>query len=298
MSIERVVVRGCAKDPAKEKTMISNSTSIPGAILAVPDAELYYEVRGAGPLVVLVGAPMDANSFAPLADLLATEHTVLTTDPRGVNRSPLHGESSTPEQRADDLARLITHVDAGPAGVFGSSGGAVTVLALAQAHPELVRTVIAHEPPLDRLVEDGEQLLADAERMMADYLAGDVIGAWKRFFAQANIQLPERAFEAMFGGERDPRTVADERFWFEHEMRETIRWEADLAALRDGSVRIVVGIGEESTAQLCERTSIALAEGLGVEPVRFPGGHIGFVEQPEPFAAVLRPYLRTVVDRR
>ncbi len=210
--------------------MISTSTSIPGATLAVPDAELYYEVRGAGPLVVLVGAPMDANSFAPLADLLATEHTVLTTDPRGVNRSPLHGESSTP--------------------------------------------------------------------MMADYLAGDVIGAWKRFFAQANIQLPEGAIDAMFGGERDPRTVADERFWFEHEMRETIRWEPDLAALRDGSVRIVVGIGEESTAQLCERTSIALAEGLGVEPVRFTGGHIGFVEQPEPFAAVLRPYLRTVVDRR
>jgi hypothetical protein len=62
----------------------------------------------------------------------------------------------------------------------------------------------------------------------------------------------------------------------------------DLAVLRDGGVRIVVGIGEESGGQLCERTSTALAAGLGIEPTRFPGDHIGFVAQPEPFAAVLR----------
>ncbi len=48
----------------------------------VPGARLYCEVRGKGSLVVLVGAPMDATSFAPLADLLADGYTVLTTDPR------------------------------------------------------------------------------------------------------------------------------------------------------------------------------------------------------------------------
>jgi pimeloyl-ACP methyl ester carboxylesterase len=102
-------------------------------------------VRGNGPLVVLVGAPMDASAFAPAADLLAADHTVLTTDPRGINRSVVDDpdQDSTPEMRADDLARLVAHLDAGPAAVFGSSGGAVSALALAQAHPELVHTVIA-----------------------------------------------------------------------------------------------------------------------------------------------------------
>ena len=72
----------------------------------VADARLYYEVRGHGPLVVLVGAPMDAESFAPLADLLAADHTVLTTDPRGINRSTVADpeQDSTPQLRADDLA--------------------------------------------------------------------------------------------------------------------------------------------------------------------------------------------------
>jgi len=260
--------------------------------LKVPEAELYYEVRGAGPLVVLVGAPMDADSFAPLADLLADDYTVLTTDPRGVRRSKLpDGGTSTPEQRADDLARLIRHVDAGPAIAFGSSGGAVTVLALAQAHPELVSTVIAHEPPLDRLVEDGDVLLAASERMMADYLAGDVIGAWKQFFALANIQLPDGAVEGMFGGERDPQVVADERFWFEYELRASVSWEPEIDVLRNGGVRIVVGIGEESTGQLCDRTSTALAARLGIEPTRFPGDHIGFVGDPAAFDVVLRKVL-------
>jgi len=261
--------------------------------LKVSDAELYYEVRGSGPLLVLVGAPMDADAFAPLADLLAADHTVLTTDPRGVKRSTLEaGGTSRPDQRADDLARLIRHVDAGPAVVLGSSGGAVSALALAQDHPELVRTVIAHEPPLDRLLPDADELLAKSEKLMADYLAGDVTGAWKQFFAVANIQLSDEVVEMMFGADRDPEQLATERFWFGHEMRESISWLPDFDRLRAADV--VVGIGEESTGQLCDRTSTALADGLGVEPTRFPGDHTGFVERPEAFAKTLHDLLEAV----
>src|SRR5262245_7002573 len=116
--------------------MIANTLNVPGA-------RLYHELRGEGPLVVLVGSPMDAAAFGPLADLRADRHAVLTTDPRGINRSPLDDPEaeSTPPLRAEDLARLITHVDAGPAVALGSSGGAMTVLALAEARPDLVRTV-------------------------------------------------------------------------------------------------------------------------------------------------------------
>jgi len=258
--------------------------------LEVPGARLHYEIRGQGPLVVLVGAPMDAQSFAPLAELLAADHTVLTTDPRGINRSPVDDpdQDSTPQMRADDLSRLLTHLDAGPAAVLGSSGGAVSALALAQAHHEQVHTVIAHEPPLDELLDDREQLYVQTEDMIATYLAGDTRGAWAKFLTTANIHLPEPVFEAMFGGERDPQTAADEHFQFAHMLRATVRWQPDLAALRSTNARIVVGIGEDSAGQLCDRTSKALAAGLGIEPTMFPGGHIGFVEDPARFATRLR----------
>jgi pimeloyl-ACP methyl ester carboxylesterase len=262
--------------------------------LEVPNARLHYEVRGAGPLVVLVGAPMGAAAFAPLADLLATDHTVLTTDPRGTGRSPMTdpGQDSTPEMRADDLSRLIAHLDVGPAAaVLGSSGGAVSALALAQAHPDQVHTVVAHEPPLTELLADREQSRAATEEMIATYLAGDVVGAWVKFFAHANIVMPDGALEQMFGGERDPQDVADERHWFAHELRPTVRWEPDVALLRGGRTRIVVGIGEESTGQICDRTSTALASALDIEPTLFPGDHIGFVGDPGAFAVRLRSVL-------
>ncbi len=261
--------------------------------LDVDDARLYYEVRGTGPLVVLVGAPMDANSFAPLADLLATDYTVLTTDPRGINRSPLDdpASGSTPEQRADDLARLITKLGTGPATAFGSSGGAVSVLALAQNHADVVSKVITHEPPLENLLPDRDDLNAKSDELMATYLRGDVIGAWKKFFAGANLDFPDEMVEMMFGGDRDAQVVADERFWFEYEMRASIRWQPDLAALKDGPVHIVVGIGEDSAGQLCDRTSRALAAALSVDPTLFPGDHTGFAEDPGTFAPRLRAVL-------
>ncbi|MFE7802032.1 alpha/beta fold hydrolase [Nocardia sp. NPDC057440] len=262
--------------------------------LDVPGARLHYELRGTGPLVVLVGAPMDAAAFAPLADLLATDHTVLTTDPRGHQGSVLDDptQDSTPELRADDLGRLIASVGVGPAVVFGSSGGAVTALALAQAQPDLVTTVVAHEPPLLALLDDRAEQRAKTEEIIATYQSGDTLGAWRKFMAQANIQMPEPVLEQIFGGEREPRQQASESYWFGHELRGTTSWEPDSAALRATAARIVIGLGADSAGELCERTSRELGEMLGVEPVLFPGGHTGFVEDPAAFAPRLREVLQ------
>ena len=267
--------------------------SVTTGTLQVPGARLHHEVRGHGPLVVLAGAPMDARPFAALADLLAAEYTVLTTDPRGIHRSPVQDpeQDSTPHLRAGDLSRLLAHLDAGPAAVLGSSGGAVTALALAQADPGRVHTVIAHEPPLDELLPDREHLHAQTDDIIATYLGGDVLGAWAKFMTQADITLPAGALEHMFGGRRDPQDVADERRWFAHELRPTTHWRPDLAALRSASTRIVVGIGADSAAQECDRASRALAAALGIEPTMFPGGHTGFAEDPTAFAARLRDVL-------
>ena len=279
--------------------MTASTPSITSGSLGVPGARLYYEVRGTGPLIALVGAPMGAPAFAPLADLLATEHTVLTTDPRGVGRSPVDDldQDSTPELRADDLSRILRHIDAGPAVVMGSSGGAVTALALLQAHSDQVSRIIAHEPPLEELLDDREHRRAATDRMIATYLSDGPAAAWAIFFAEANLDMPDD--DGAAGGppgatgptERDPQEVADERHFFTHELRPTTLWQPDIPLLRSTADRIVVGIGEDSTGQVCDLTSSALAQELGIEPSMFPGGHIGFVENPEEFANRLRSVL-------
>jgi pimeloyl-ACP methyl ester carboxylesterase len=272
---------------------VSHPVPVRERTLTIPGAELYYEVRGQGPPLALIGSPMDAGPFRAVAEQLANGYTVLTADPRGIGRSRLDdpASDSTPELRADDLSRLLAHLDAGPAAVVGSSGGAVTALALAQRQPEQVHTIVAHEPPLDGLLDDPAPRRLETERMIATYLDGDVVGAWKQFFAQADLGVPDEAIDQMFGAERDPQTLADERYFFAHALLPTTTWQPDLTRLRSVPTRIVVGIGEDSTGQLCDATSSTLAAALGVQPVWFPGGHIGFAEDPEGFAERLRSVL-------
>jgi pimeloyl-ACP methyl ester carboxylesterase len=265
--------------------------------LRVPGADLYFETRGSGPVLALIGCPMDASAFGPLADELGSDYTVVTTDPRGIRHSRVAAPACdvTPETLADDVSRLLDHLGNGPAVVFGSSGGAVAALALAQNHPAHVRVLVAHEPPLEELLDDRDDLRACTNDVVATYLSGDTVGAWGKFLAAANITLTAEDME-QWQREPDPQAIADERFFFEHTLRPTTWWEPSLTILASGPVRIVVGIGSQSTGQTCDRTSNALAAALGVEPVTFPGGHIGFVEQPGPFATRLRDTL-SEIDR-
>jgi hypothetical protein len=122
--------------------------------------------------------------------------------------------------------------------------------------------------------------------------AGDYAGSWRVFLENAGIQLPEEVFEVVFGGEPEPQAIADTTFQNTHMLRPTTRFVPDIAVLRSAGVRVVVGIGEGSAGQVCDRTSRALAAALGIEPTMFPGGHTGFAEDPAGFAARLSSVLR------
>ena len=55
-----------------------------------------------------------------------------------------------------DYHRVIEAARLGPVGAFGSSGGGMCALHWVVAHPEDVRTLVSHEPPLVALLEDHE----------------------------------------------------------------------------------------------------------------------------------------------
>ncbi|QIS12181.1 alpha/beta fold hydrolase [Nocardia arthritidis] len=272
---------------------MTESIPVGTGTLAVPGANLYYELRGTGPLIVLAGSPMTAAPFAPLADTLATDHSVLTTDPRGHGGTVLDdpAQDSTPELRGDDLARLIVHIDRGPAIAFGSSGGASSVLALVQDNPDLVTTAVAHEPPLVELLDDRARRIAAIEDIMATYDAGDRLAAGRKFMAFTEVPVSEEMIDQMYGPGRDPAQLAEEAYFFRHEMLGTTQFLPNIEALRNVPTRLVIGIGETSAGQLCDRASRALAAGLGIEPALFPGGHGGFMEDAEAFAKRLRAVL-------
>jgi len=75
--------------------------------MKVAGATLYYEVRGSGPVLLMIpGGPADSDVFAGIAPMLAERYTY---DPRGNSRSPLDGtpEAWRAEVHADDANLLL-----------------------------------------------------------------------------------------------------------------------------------------------------------------------------------------------
>jgi len=166
-------------------------------------SRLYYVRRGSGPLLLLIGSPMDSG-FAPLASALADRYTVVTYDPRGIANSSREdtSEDVTPAQQADDVHRLLSALGGGPADVLGSSGGALLGLALVTAHPDQLRTLVAHEPPLVELLADAARLRAEIQNIYDTYRVEGADKAMQKFLAHAGLGAGPARRRTPRGGSR------------------------------------------------------------------------------------------------
>ena len=261
--------------------------------LDVPGARLYYERRGTGPLLLLIGSPMDSTGFAGLASALADDYTVVTYDPRGIGNSSRQdlGRDVTPEQQADDVHRLLAALGREPAYVFGSSGGAVVGLALVTAHPGQVRTLVVHEPPVVELLPDSAQVRTQIQDIYDTYRADGADKAMQKFMAHAGLgAAPGQKAEAPLwepSPEQMARMRATTEVFLAHLIRPTTRYRPDIEALRTAPTRIGVAVGATSKGQLANRSARALADELGTPAVEFPGDHGGFVALPQQCGRVL-----------
>jgi pimeloyl-ACP methyl ester carboxylesterase len=278
--------------------------------LDVPGALLTYDVRRnsstTAPVLLMIGSPMGAGGFGTLAGHFS-DRTVVTYDPRGVERSRKTDETteSTPEQHADDLHRVISDLGAGPVDLFASSGGAVNALALVARHPEQVRILVAHEPPTAQVLPDREPALAAAEDVNETYKRRGFGPAMAKFIAlvshkgeiSADYVDQPAPDPAMFGlpteddGSRNDPLLAQN-------MVSCTHYQPDFDALRAASTRIVLAAGTESEGEMAHRGAEAVAARLGTTPVAFPSGHGGFLGgeygqrgEPDAFAATLREVL-------
>jgi pimeloyl-ACP methyl ester carboxylesterase len=290
--------------------MSSTVTEPQTQTLEVPGAVLTYDVRrnesSSEPVLFLVGSPMGAGGFVTLASHFA-DRTVVTYDPRGVERSRRTdgAAESTPEEHADDVHRIVSAIGTRPVDVFGSSGGAVTGLALAARHPDDVRVLVAHEPPDAQVLPDRDAALAAAAAVRDTYLRHGRGPGMAKFIALASITGPvPLAFAAqpapdpaMFGLPTEDDGSRDDVLLAQNIMGST-QFQPDFDALRAASTRIVMAAGATTDGTLAHRAAQAIAERLGTTAMIFPGGHGGFfggeygqTEEPDAFAAKLREVL-------
>lgn len=266
-----------------------------------------YDVRGdlttATPLF-LFGSPMDAVGFGTLASYF-TDRAVVTYDPRGSGRNPVGTTPIPPELHASDLHRVIEALAVGPVDCFGSSGGAVNLLALAAAHPEDIRRGVAHEPPTAAYLPDRDIQLAVARDMAATYQSFGNGPAMAKFIQLVMLEgeLPPDYLDrpapdpAAFGmSAEDDGTRTNPLFRNGPACQE---FEVDVEALRTLGDRLVLAYGATSGEGMPARGARSVASLLGVEPVELPGNHGGFsggeygqpAGEAEAFAATLRELL-------
>jgi pimeloyl-ACP methyl ester carboxylesterase len=281
-------------------------------VLKTAGAEIAYDVHGPLPTadrrppLVMIGQPMTASGFGALASHFS-DRTVVTYDPRGLGRSTRSDGrvDNSPTVQADDVHAVIEALDAGPAEMFATSGGAVTALALVTAYPDVLLTLVAHEPPLTAVVHDSaaaERAIAavrDAYEAngfgtgMANFIA---MTSWRGEFTDEYFAQPAPD-PAAFGmpteddGSRGDPLLSDR-------SRAVSDFRPDVDALAAAPTRIVIAVGEESEGMFTARASVATAELLGQRVTVFPSHHGGFLGpesgypgQPEAFARILREVL-------
>jgi pimeloyl-ACP methyl ester carboxylesterase len=291
-------------------TIASTASEPTTRTLDAPGAVLTYDVRpnpaSTEPALFIIGSPMGAAGFGTLLSHF-TDRTVVTYDPRGVERSTKADPSSpsTPEQHADDIHRIVVALGAGPVDLFASSGGAVNALALVAKHPEDVRTLVAHEPPLASILPDREHAMALTRAIAESYQRSGFGTAMAHFIVAvshkgpitadfANQPAPDPAMFGMPAQDDGTRTDA----LLAQNILTCTHYEPDFEALRAASTRIVIGAGAESDGEMAHRGAEAVAGRLGLQPVTFPSGHGGFLGgeygqsgDPDNFAAKLREVL-------
>ncbi len=114
-----------------------------GSYAAVNGTQIYYEVRGEGPpLVMLHGGVTPSEMFGAPLDAMAKHFKVIAIHARGHGLSKDTAAPWSLEQDADDVAAVLRSLNIAKASVMGYSFGGGIALQFAFRHPDM----------LDRLV--------------------------------------------------------------------------------------------------------------------------------------------------
>ena len=141
--------------------------------ISANEVELNYDATGSGETLVLVhGGWSDRHNWLTVAAELARSFSVVAYDRRGHGLSQRGFQGSRRDQE-DDLAALIEGLGGEP----GTDGHLLQRLDRdrpCRSPPELVRSVIAHEPPLISVAADNLEVLSQFEAVQAT-----VQGSWR-----------------------------------------------------------------------------------------------------------------------
>lgn len=181
-------------------------TAESNGIAEINGVELYYEVHGDGPpLIMLHGGVIPSEMFgAPLTEM-AKRHKVVALHAQGHGLSKDGDRPWSREAFADDVAALMGHLGIKKASVMGYSSGALVALQTAIRHPQLVdklvviSTVFRSDGYYPEVVEAFAKMPSAAPMIAADMRASPLASLypsvnWETMFRKTG-ELANRSFD-------------------------------------------------------------------------------------------------------
>jgi pimeloyl-ACP methyl ester carboxylesterase len=189
--------------------------AVPSTAMSGPTAKevevngvrLQYVEQGPGePIVFVHGAFSDLRVWEPIREDIAKKYRFIAYTQRyfGTDPWPDDGKNFNIATHADDLAKFITSLDAGPVHLVTRSRGGVVAMAAALKNPALVRTLTLHEPFFLSMLpaDSAEGKVARENRnkyvgpAVAAAKAGESIQAVRLFF-EGEYQLGSGGFDRL-----------------------------------------------------------------------------------------------------
>jgi pimeloyl-ACP methyl ester carboxylesterase len=163
--------------------------------LATADGAIHVRVGGKGPAVLLIhGFGDTGDMWAPLAAALASDHTVVVPDLRGMGLSSRPAGGYDKRTQAGDLRAVLEKLGIDHADVVGHDIGTMVAYAYAARYPDKTDRLIVMDapvpgiPPWDQMVRnpllwhfsfggpDAERLVAGRERIYLDRFWNEFAG--------------------------------------------------------------------------------------------------------------------------
>jgi len=260
------------------------SPAIQGHV-SVEDGQLFYEVRGEGPPLVLIhGGATHLGMWDDQFDLFARNYRVVRYDVRGFGRS---GSGDVPHVQWDDLLALLRHLEIERTHIVGLSLGGRIAVDFTLQYPQMVDRLVLAGPGLSGWQFEREEWVGELARAIE---AGD-----KRAASETWLQSPylEAAREDPALAERLRQLVLEsEQSWIPifRGRRLTPPAVERLAELKAPTLVI---LGSRDVDDIHRIVDLIAEKCPGARKIVLEGaGHMVNMERPEKFNRVVLEFLQ------
>ncbi|WP_046216088.1 alpha/beta fold hydrolase [Paenibacillus wulumuqiensis] len=249
---------------------------------------LYFTDTGTGePLVLLHGFMGSAAYWDEVVPELSKRYRCIVPDLRGHGRSPAPEGSYRIEQMAEDVIRLLDHLELSQVTVLGHSMGGYIALVLAEQYSGYLKAWgLVHSTGYEDSPEAREKRLQTVSKINSEGVAAFVDGFIEGLFAPESVtSLPQAVQKAREIGYHTPPQGACGAAMA---MRERPDRRSVIAS---STLPVLLVAGERDAIVPAER--LFTAEGEQITAIVIPGvGHMSMLEAPQELVSVIDRFLK------